>query len=184
MKTIKLKKPNLPFSEAVVDYHNNMKSFNPKDLTLHLEPEQKEGSGVYPKGTVLAKRLKERACNASVLDHLIEHPELWPEEWKGKYVYFWGTIFRDPSNGFLYVRYGYWDGGEVVSNYRWLGNGWGSSRPAASLASLSSDLGNSESLDPLDLALRIKNLPPVLTINISGKAEELIIKRDVLDLLK
>jgi hypothetical protein len=56
-----------------------------------------------------------------VLDHLVECPEDWPESWKKDnqrnttYVYFWDDIFERPLFGNLYVRYGSWRGGKVVS---------------------------------------------------------------------
>ena len=42
------------------------------------------------------------------------------------------THFRNPSNDNLYVRYGYWKKGRVVSNYNWLDNDWNGNNPAAS----------------------------------------------------
>ena len=55
--------------------------------------------------------------NANVLDYLLAHPELIPEDWKNKYVFFWGTIYRYSSGG-LCVRYLCWNG----SKWRWDGN--------------------------------------------------------------
>jgi hypothetical protein len=78
--------------------------------------------------------------SAKILDYLEEHPELWPEKWKKDadgntiYVFFWDDIFRDPADGNLFVRYGYWSGGRVVSDYYWLDDVWRRRRPAASFA--------------------------------------------------
>ena len=44
--------------------------------------------------------------------------------------------YRD-SNGNLYVRYLYWNGGRWVSNYNWLSNDWNGNNPALSLANIS-----------------------------------------------
>lgn len=156
-KEIKLpKKVSIPYTHWTVGYDNGMKSFDPSKLSLHLEPEQKDG---YLKGEILAERLKQTAPTSNVLQYLIENPSLWPEDWKGKYVYFWGTIFRG-SDGYLYVRFGYWNEGEVVSDYCWLGGGWRVGSPAASLAS--SALGTSETQtspsDALNLESRVKSL--------------------------
>ena len=154
---IKLKKPELPFKGATIDYDNGMKSVDLADLTLNLEPEQENGS---IKGEILAERLKKTACNASVLDYLIKHPESYPEDWKGRYVYFWGTIFRS-SDGSLCVRSGYWSVGEVVSNYGWLFIGWNGLSPSASLASSLPSETMDETMDSLTLSaltLRIKSL--------------------------
>lgn len=157
MKTIKLtKSPKLPFDGATIEYHNTTSSFNPNKIVLHLEPEQENG---YIKGTILAERLKEKSCNASVLDYLIEHPELYPEAWKGKYVYFWGSIFRSPSDDNLCVRCGYWRDGKVVSDYDWLDVGWHGRRPAAVLKQVSTlNPDTQSSSDPLPLDLRVEKL--------------------------
>lgn len=96
----------------------------------------------YIVGHELRKELEAKGGNlsAKVLDYLEEHPELWPESWKTDadgntiYIYFWDDIFRY-SDGGLYVRYGYWGDGRVVSNYRWLDRGWYRDRPSASVAS-------------------------------------------------
>ncbi len=45
--------------------------------------------------------------------------------------------FRNPANDNLYVRYGYWNEGKVVSNYNWLDNDWNGNNPAASSATCS-----------------------------------------------
>lgn len=109
-------------------------------INLFLSEEQ-QGSKVIG-GYELRKELEVRGGNVSakVLDCLEEHPELWPESWKKDkngntiYIFFFDDIFRD-SDSRLYVRYGCWYGGEVMSLCRWLGGGWGDSYPSASLAS-------------------------------------------------
>lgn len=55
-------------------------------------------------------------------------PFCW--QWSGRLF----THFRNPANDNLYVRYGYWNEGRVVSNYNWLDNDWNRHNPAASLA--------------------------------------------------
>lgn len=63
------------------------------------------------RATSFAKELEDQpVLNANVLDFLREHPELIPDEWKGKFTFFWGTIYRH-RDGDLYVRCLYWDGG-------------------------------------------------------------------------
>jgi hypothetical protein len=112
-----------------------------KPLNLFLSRGQKNGNVIG--GHDLHKEIGKRGNNVSakVLDHLVAHPELWPESWKKDaqgntvYVFFWDDIFRDPANGRLCVRCGYWRDGEVVSYYSWLGSGWHGDRPAASSAS-------------------------------------------------
>lgn len=114
-----------------------------KKINLFLSKKQK--SGVIG-GHDLRKVLETRGGNisAKVLDKLVEYPELWPESWKKDsqgntiYVCFWDDIFRS-SDGGLYVRYGYWDDGEVVSNDYWLGYDWYGHDPAASSQVSTSD---------------------------------------------
>lgn len=100
---------------------------------LHLDKGQ-EGSKVLV-GYALCEALKaERVLPANALDYFLAHPELIPEEWKDKAVFFWGTIYRD-SDGDLYVRYLCWDGEQWDWGYDWLDGGWRDRGPALVLAS-------------------------------------------------
>ena len=68
--------------------------------------------------------------NANVLDYLLAHRELIPEEWKGNAIFFWGPIYR-LSGGDLCVRCLYWDDDAWHWGYCWLDDGWGGYYPAA-----------------------------------------------------
>lgn len=145
--------PKMPFDGAVTEEHKGIGKleWNPKKINLWLSEKQKED---WIDGNELRK-LVPNPLNATVLDFLVKNPKLWPEEWKGKWVYFWGTIFRR-SGGDLYVRYGYWSGGEVVSSCSWLGGGWSDYGPSASLASpLNLETGNSLESLSLDSAIEM-----------------------------
>ena len=75
-------------------------------IELYLSEKQK---GDYVEGEKLRKELANKpVLNANVLDYLLKNPHLIPEGWKGKAVFFWGTIYRH-SYGSLCVRYLYWD---------------------------------------------------------------------------
>ena len=101
-------------------------------IELYLSEKQKNGF-IY--GNDLYKELENKPIlNACVLDYLLEHQELIPDAWKSKYVYFWGTIYRD-SSGSLYVRCVYWSGGQWCVRYHYLGSSWRCSNPAAVSAS-------------------------------------------------
>src|SRR3989344_1449663 len=65
-----------------------------KKVALFQSEGQKGGKGM--KGYWLKKELEEQpVLNANVLDWLLTHPELIPEEWKGKKsIYFWGTTYH------------------------------------------------------------------------------------------
>ncbi|MBU6388623.1 hypothetical protein KGQ72_01995 [Patescibacteria group bacterium] len=99
---------------------------------LFLSSAQKKGN---TEGNKLRKELADKpVLNACVLDYLLAHPHLIPEEWKGKAIFFWGTIYRD-SVGNLCVRYLYWlgDGWDWFDS--WLGDDWSDDSPAALRAS-------------------------------------------------
>lgn len=114
---------------------------DPSRLQLHLSDNQKDDKVI--KGDALRTELetnKVPVLNACVLDYLLLHPELIPEDWKvnengnTRYVYFWGTIYRDPD-GRLCVRCLFLHDGAWDWYCYWLDDGWSSRHPAASLAS-------------------------------------------------
>jgi hypothetical protein len=87
-------------------------------------------------GNKLRKELASKlVLNANVLDYLLAHTELIPEEWKGKYVFFWGTIYLY-SGGRLYVRCLYWRGDRWNWDCFWLGDVFRDYNPAALFASI------------------------------------------------
>ena len=72
--------------------------------------------------------------NANVLDYLLANPHLIPEEWKGKYVFFWGTVYHR-RDGDPCVRCLGWNGAGWSWASHWLGASWTGDRPAALRAS-------------------------------------------------
>ena len=101
--------------------------FNPNMVDLYLSDEQKKGS---IQGNNLRKKVEAKnPYNANMLDFYLAHPELIPESWKGRTIFFWGTIYRDAA-GALYVRYLYWNGGRWTWGSSWLGHDWGDGLPA------------------------------------------------------
>jgi hypothetical protein len=107
--------------------------WNASKVELWLAGGQKNGKVL--EGNKLRKELAKKVnFNANVLDYLLAHPHLIPEEWKGKAVFFWGTVYRS-SGGYLYVRCLYWDGGRWDWSDRWLDDGWDDHGPAALRAS-------------------------------------------------
>lgn len=94
---------------------------------------ERQRSGLQ--GHKLRKELTDKpVLNACVLEYLYEHQELIPDSWKGRYPFFWGTIFRD-AVGLLYVAYLLWHGERWAWGCSWLGGDWRSPRPAVSAAS-------------------------------------------------
>ncbi|MGC2459144.1 MAG: hypothetical protein WA435_14245 [Gallionellaceae bacterium] len=62
-------------------------------VELYLSQSQKAGKWIN--GHELRKKLvRKPVLNANVLDYLLVHQSLIPKEWKGKVVFFWGTIYR------------------------------------------------------------------------------------------
>ncbi len=73
-----------------------------RKVQLYLSKEQQGEK--YIEGNKLRKELETQPVyNANMLDYLLAHTDLIPEEWKGKYIFFWGTIFRG-AGGDLCVR--------------------------------------------------------------------------------
>ena len=106
--------------------------WNSASVALHLDKGQEKGKWI--EGNKLRKALaKKPVLNANVLDHLLANPHLIPEEWKGKAVFFWGTIFRR-RDGDLYVRALFWNGGWDWF-FHWLADDWDGYDPAAVSAS-------------------------------------------------
>lgn len=96
---------------------------------LHLDKGQKNGKWI--EGNKLRKALaKQSVLNANVLDYLLANPHLIPEEWKGKAIFFWGTIYRG-RDGRLCVRCLVWGGDGWGWGAHWLDGGWGDGAPAA-----------------------------------------------------
>lgn len=106
--------------------------WNAAQVALYLSKFQKNG---VIEGNKLRKELVDKpVLNACVLDYLLAHPHLIPEEWKGKAVFFWGTIFRY-ADGYLCIRYLCWRGGWWDWGGLWLGRDWNGRSPAALRAS-------------------------------------------------
>ena len=113
--------------------------FDPKQVEFFLASGQKDGKVI--EGNKLRKELaKKSVFNANVLDYLLAHPELIPDEWKTggngntRYIFFWGTVYRH-RGGLLYVRFLDWDDGRWRWGSRWLDDGWRGRNPAAVRAS-------------------------------------------------
>lgn len=109
-------------------------------LKFHLDPGQQDGKHIQ--GKKLRKQLRGKpVLNANVLDYLLKNPDLIPEDWKEdekgntRYIFFWGTIYRDSVGG-LYVRYLSWlVDGKWGWRELWLVYDWYGSYPAALRAS-------------------------------------------------
>lgn len=124
--------PMIPNGWSVEEHQKGgVMKFDSSKTELYLSKKQKSGT---IGGHKLREELKgKKVLNANVLDYLLANPKAIPEEWKGKAVFFWGTIYCD-SGGNLYVRFLYWDGRQWRWGSHWLDSGF-YGRPALLLAS-------------------------------------------------
>lgn len=124
-----------------VEEHQKSGSFkwNPESVCFYLSKFQRKDEVIV--GNKLRQELSGKpVLNANVLDYLMAHPHLIPEEWKKdehgrtSYIFFWGTIYRDRGDD-LSVRCLCWCDGRWHWNCFWLDGGWGGVNPAALRAS-------------------------------------------------
>jgi hypothetical protein len=123
--------PLIPGGGWAVEEHvkGGQLEFDPSQIELYLDESQKNGKSVV--GNKLRELLAGKpTLNANVLDYLLANPELIPEEWKDKFIFFWGTIYRI-SDGSLCVRCLYWNDDRWDWSYVWLGNVFDDNYPAA-----------------------------------------------------
>lgn len=163
---------------TVVEHHKGGQlEWDPAKLALFLSEEQKTGTikGDLLRGLVTAKK----AYNANMADYLLKYPALIPEAWKGRAVFFWGTIYRGRDGG-LFVRYLYWGGTAWRWRNRYLYDGWGSNRPAlvpASSLTLETSESSPLTLSPSDLRTAIEcnrtELETLLVANVDTILEAL-----------
>ncbi len=117
--------PYLPNGWSVEEHQKGGQfSFNPTKVELYLSKKSIVGND-------LRKEIKsKKVLNANVLDYLLDQPELIPDDWKEKHVFFFGTIYRDSGDN-LYVRCLHWHGSRWLWNYYWLISSFHSDDPVA-----------------------------------------------------
>ena len=127
--------PFVPSDWKVVEHTRGGKlEFDPRKVQLYLDEEQQAGRLIV--GNKLREKLKGKTVfNANLLEFYLKNPHLIPDEWKGKAVFFWGTIYRD-SLGNLCVRCLYWNDSSWDWRYRWLDDRFHDRSPAAISASI------------------------------------------------
>jgi hypothetical protein len=122
--------PSVPVGWKVQEHQKGSQfEWNPTKVKLHLSPDQERGNVI--EGDKLREELKGQSVyNANLLDYLLKNQHLIPEEWKGKYIFFWGTIYRDSKKN-LCVRCLCWHRGAWRWHYGWLASDFLSNDPAA-----------------------------------------------------
>jgi hypothetical protein len=128
--------PFIPRIGWEVDEHQKGGFFKWNQNQAQPYSAKQQKNGKVTQGYELRRELEgKRVFNANLLDYLFAHPHLIPEKWKQdkqgrtRYIFFWGTIYRDEDCD-LYVRYLYWDGSKWDCGYRWLAKDWGVDDPA------------------------------------------------------
>lgn len=121
--------PFLPEGWKVESHQKGgMLAWSPRKVKLFFALQQKGDSHI--EGSKLQEELaRECVMNANLLDYLLANPELIPEEWRDKVVFFWGTIYRDSSNN-LCVRDLCFCEGKWAWHCGWLKNVWRARSPA------------------------------------------------------
>ena len=93
------------FKWKILEHRETPRQFtwNPSRIKL-FQTESQKRNGIV-EGNVIRKEFASipGVMNASVLNHLLKHPELIPDKWKGYYIFFWGTIYED-KYGWEHVR--------------------------------------------------------------------------------
>lgn len=122
-----------------------------KSVELYLSEKQKTR---YISGIDLREEMKDKnPVNLAFLNFFVENPKFFPKEWRGRYVYGWGTIVRS-DHGNLFVPYLCEGGCEVLLNWFWLDNDWDGYDPALRFASSVLGTPETRNLD-LESAIRI-----------------------------
>lgn len=101
--------------------------FDPQRVNCYLSPQQCESSLI--KGVDLLTQLEGQNCfNTNMLDWYLNNTQHIPEDFKGKIVFFWGTVYcqRDEE----YVRCLLWDNDKWRSSQSSVWNSWGPNAPA------------------------------------------------------
>jgi hypothetical protein len=133
--------PSIPSEFAGVDQHKRGPIdfiWDPTKVRFYLSPNQEGGQQSHG-GSLHQEIISQSPFNANLLDYLLNHTYLIPDQWKKDaagetyYIYFWGTIYYDSDDN-LYVRSLARVGGGWISGYRGLNSMFDSRRLAACLA--------------------------------------------------
>lgn len=79
------------------DFFNLNPNYTKLDLSRKLRNMSNSGKNIKEH---LSKKF---VMNVNILDFIIENPDLIPENWKGKEIYFWGTIYAIESSADIVI---------------------------------------------------------------------------------
>lgn len=115
--------PLIPYDGWKVESHQKGGKWKWDPQRVRLTQSAKQESGGTIPGTNWDKELAAHLpFNANFMDYLLDRPQLIPDDWKldaqgrTRYIYCWGTKYRD-SDGSLYVRDFCFDDGDWQSCY-------------------------------------------------------------------
>jgi len=95
--------PFIPLGCSIAEHQKGgMLEFDSQKFSLFVSEKQKNGS--ISASDLQKELIGKTLLNGNVLDYLLAHPELIPEEWKRNCVLFMGTIYKD-YGGHLGVRF-------------------------------------------------------------------------------
>lgn len=161
--------PKIPYDGWTVESHAKMGKLDWGKIKPELYLSEKQKNGYIVGEELLSELEGKNPLNANVLDYLLDHPDLIPKEWRGKWIYFWGTIYRD-SDDDLCVRCLYvCDGGSCRSDCRYVSLDFDSGFPALVV------YGKYSPLESETLPKTLENLDFEITrISVNGRKYKLI----------
>ncbi|PCI20689.1 hypothetical protein COB64_01840 [Candidatus Wolfebacteria bacterium] len=90
--------------------------WDPSKIDLCLSKKQQKGDRIFV-WDLRDYLSNKNVLNANVLDYLLMDSRLIPEDWKGKSIMFWGTIYHYKGKRIRYLR---WHDGEWRCEWRWV----------------------------------------------------------------
>lgn len=118
---------------------SNVKTSPSFDISQSVLRTYLTGGELYVTGNQVRERQTaagDTPLSADVAQYFYDNPSKYPESWKGKYVFFDGTILRSPG-GRRFTVYAFWNvvAGTVKLDYNWLDIHRNADDPSALLAS-------------------------------------------------
>lgn len=105
--------------------------WSPEKVRLHLDDAQKSRS---IRGDTLRRKLAGLpVLPANVLYYLRSQQTIIPSAWRGKTIFFWGSVFRHSEDEAAYVECLAWDGSGWDKCYRMIVDTWAAGDLAAVL---------------------------------------------------
>jgi hypothetical protein len=108
-------------------------AWDPEKIWLYRSPKQTDSNPLYGHHLWDRDLVYRHVLNANMLDYLLAHQELIPEEWKECEVFFWGTIYKNECSDPKLVRCLHFSDGTWQPKIELLASFWNNRMPAAIL---------------------------------------------------